>query len=321
MKLTPHFSLREMTRNEYAVRHEMDNTPDETALANLTFTAKRLELIREYISKALGKDTPILVFSAYRNLGVNLAIGSDEQSAHIKGLAADIGVVGLTAVQVVELIKEMEEKGLMTYTWLTHEQRSGAVGEWVHIDFADINQDEVLQPTASAEVKPKQPERNPDDWLTPNFSKREMTRSDTAIRLGIRNVPNAQEWAYIKYTAEWLEKIRAYVGGRAIVVSSCFRCAEVNRRVGGSSSSAHCFGLAVDFDIVGYTSAQTANVLKEMKMKGLLNYDQNILEFPKLGAGAWVHLGFKPNGRGNRNQELTANKVRGKTTYQPGLLA
>lgn len=58
-----------------------------------------------------------------------------------------------------------------------------------------------------------------------------------------------------------------------------------------------------------------------MRQKGLLDYDQNILEFPKLGDGAWVHIGFKPNGKGNRRQELTASRVNGKTRYSAGLLA
>lgn len=143
----------------------------------------------------------------------------------------------------------MKDLGLIKYTWLTCQQRGGAVGEWVHIDFADIDQSETLKPIETEKIEIRLPEKNPDDWVTPNFSKRELTRSDTAIRLKIDNTPNAQEWAYIKYSAEWLEKIRAYAG-RPIIVSSCFRCAAVNRRVGGSSTSAHCFGLAVDFDIV-----------------------------------------------------------------------
>lgn len=320
MKLTPHFSLKELTRNEYAVRNELDNTPDEIALKNLNFTATRMEQIRAYASKQRGQDTPIVVHSAFRSLEVNRALGSDDGSAHILGLAVDFGMVGYTSQQAVDLIQEMKELGLISYTYLTCQQRGGTVGEWVHIDFADIEQSEILKPIETEKIEIRLPEKNPDDWVTPNFSKREMTRSDTAIRLGIANTPNAQEWAYIKYSAEWLEKIRAYAG-RPIIVSSCFRCVAVNRRVGGSSTSAHCFGLAVDFDIVGYTSAQTAHLLKEMRQKGLLDYDQNILEFPKFGDGAWVHIGFKPNGRGNRRQELTANRVNGKTRYSAGLQA
>ena len=55
--------------------------------------------------------------------------------------------------------------------------------------------------------------------ITEHFSLKELTRSETARRLGIPNVPSAAEMGNIQYTAEQLEKIRAYVG-RGIVVNS-----------------------------------------------------------------------------------------------------
>lgn len=328
MKLTPHFSLREMTRNEYAIRNEINNEPSSEVLENLKTSANHLETIRAYFSAKSGKDTPIVVYSGYRSLELNTALGSSDDSAHITGLAVDFGVFGYTPDQVVKTIEEMREKGLIDYAYLTNEQRSGDVNNWVHIDFTIDNEIkdvvEVTVPTAEPIIEP--PTRNPADWVTEHFSWREMTRSDTAVRLGLSNKPNAAERENIIYTAKQLEKIRAYASEKngkdtGIIVTSCFRSQIVNARVGGSSSSAHRYGLAVDFDIVGYTSAQTANLLKEMRQKGLLSYDQNILEYPKLGAGAWVHVGFKHGGRGHRLQDLTANKVRGRTVYSAGLLA
>lgn len=326
MKLSPHFSLKEMTQNEFATRHNLDNTPDENVLKNLKFSCERMEQIRAFASAKLGRETPIVVYSGFRSLDVNRALGSDDNSAHIQGLAVDFGISGCTAAQTVELLEEMKHLNLISYTYLTAQQRSGTVGEWVHIDFADVSQDENLPDIQTVEITPTQPEKNPADWITEHFSWREMTRSDTAIRLKIKNIPNEAERANIKYCAEKLEEVRAYVSNKngkdtGIVVTSCFRCELLNQKVGGAPSSAHRFGLAVDFDIIGYTSAQTAKLLKEMKDKGVLSYDQNILEFPKLGDGAWVHLGFKANPRHNRHQELTANKINGKTNYSAGLLA
>lgn len=163
-------------------------------------------------------------------------------------------------------------------------------------------------------------------YVTKNFSWNEMTRSTTAARHGIENIPNETERANILRVAQELEKIRAYASEKrgqdtAIIVSSCFRSERVNKLVGGSSTSAHRFGLAADFDIQGYTSIRAAELVKEMADKGLIEYDQLILEFPKNGAGAWVHIGFKANSAHNRHQELTANKVNGKTVYSQGLLA
>lgn len=169
-------------------------------------------------------------------------------------------------------------------------------------------------------------ERNPNDWVTEHFSRKELTKSNTAARLGIDNTPSTTEWENIKYTAEQLEKIRAYVTEKlgketAVIVSSCFRCVKLNKAVGGSATSAHCHGLAADFDIAGLTSPQTAKLVREMRSKGLIDYDQLILEYPKNGNGAWVHIGFKTGGKGHRHQELTANRVNGKTVYSAGLLA
>lgn len=163
-------------------------------------------------------------------------------------------------------------------------------------------------------------------YVTEHFSWNEMTRSTTAARHGIDNTPNETERLNILRVAQELEKIRAYASEKrgkdtAIIVSSCFRNEQVNNLVGGSKTSAHRFGLAVDFDIQGYTSVQTAELVKEMADKGLIQYDQLILEFPKNGSGAWVHIGFKANPEHNRHQELTANKVNGKTVYSRGLLA
>lgn len=170
------------------------------------------------------------------------------------------------------------------------------------------------------------PARNPDDWVTEHFSWREMTRSQTAARRGIDNTPNTEQRKNIAYTAAQLEKIRAYVAEkygapRAVIVSSGFRCLTLNRAIGGSTTSAHIYGLAADFDIQGLTSPQTARLIKDMADKELIAYDQLILEYPKHGNAAWVHIGFKPNGQGQRNQELTANRVNGKTVYSAGLLA
>lgn len=153
--------------------------------------------------------------------------------------------------------------------------------------------------------------------ITEHFSFKELTRSETARRLGLQNVPSAAEMANIQYTAEQLEKIRAYVG-RGIVVTSCFRSERVNKAVGGSPTSAHRFGLAADCDAIGLTSLAFAKEIIKMRDEGEIKFDQLILEFPERGDGAWVHIGFRRNSP-MRNQIMTATKKNGKTVYLPGL--
>ena len=160
--------------------------------------------------------------------------------------------------------------------------------------------------------------------ITPHFSYRELTRSETARRHGVSNTTSQADLANITYTANQLEKVRAYLNNKyqkpiAIIVTSCFRSEKVNKLVGGSKTSAHRFGLAADCDATGFTSRAFAKEIIEMRDKGLITFDQLILEFPERGDGAWVHLGFKKDGKGQRNQILTAAKRNGKTVYLQGL--
>ena len=162
-------------------------------------------------------------------------------------------------------------------------------------------------------------------YISKHFSYREMTRSETARRHGIDNTPSPSELDNIRYTAEQMEKVREYLNEKyqkpiAIIVTSCFRNEKVNRLVGGSRASAHRYGLAADCDATGFTSTAFAKEIIQMKDKGLIDYDQLILEFPERGDGAWVHIGFKKNGAGNRRQVLTAVKRNGKTVYLQGLV-
>lgn len=153
--------------------------------------------------------------------------------------------------------------------------------------------------------------------VTQNFSLRELTRSETARRMGVENIPTEKEMQNIRKTAEQLEKIREYVG-RGIIVTSCFRSEHVNKLVGGSPTSAHRFGSAADCDAIGMTSFAFAKKLIEMRDVGKLVFDQLILEFPERGDGAWVHVGFRWHSP-MRNQVLTAKKIKGKTVYLQGL--
>jgi uncharacterized protein YcbK (DUF882 family) len=133
MKLSPNFTLEELTQSETANRKGLDNTPTEEAKANLVRLARFLEEVR----RALGR--PIMVNSAYRSPKVNEAIGSKSTSQHCIGCAADIRVPGLTPDDIVkELLK----------TNLEYDQLIREFDSWVHISipnkFADKPRRQVL---------------------------------------------------------------------------------------------------------------------------------------------------------------------------------
>jgi len=133
MKLSPNFTLEELTQSEIATRMGLDNTPTEEIKANLVRLARFLEEVR----RVLGR--PIMVNSAYRSPKVNEAIGSKPTSQHCVGCAADIKVPGLTPDDIVkELLK----------TNLEYDQLIREFDSWVHIsipnNFADKPRKQVL---------------------------------------------------------------------------------------------------------------------------------------------------------------------------------
>ena len=83
MRLSPHFSLEELTHSDTATRLGIDNTPTVEIIDNLTFLANELEYVRNILG------TPMLVSSGYRSYALNDHLGSKRTSSHCKGLAVD----------------------------------------------------------------------------------------------------------------------------------------------------------------------------------------------------------------------------------------
>lgn len=132
------------------------------------------------------------------------------------------------------------------------------------------------------------------------FSLEEMTRSDTAARLGIKNVPTGVTLACLHESAENMLRVRKLLGDRPITVNSGYRSPELNKHIPGSSNtSAHTLGWAVDFTCKGYgTPMQIAQ--KIAKSDIMDDVDQLIHEYD-----SWVHISWDPR---NRKQLLTINK-------------
>ena len=96
MNLTEHFTLEELTHTDH---RELENTPNETELANIQRLAEFLEELKTVLG---GK--PIMVNSAFRSKAVNDAVGSKDTSQHRIGCAADLRVPSMTPDQVVKAI-------------------------------------------------------------------------------------------------------------------------------------------------------------------------------------------------------------------------
>lgn len=152
--------------------------------------------------------------------------------------------------------------------------------------------------------------------LSANFTLKELTKSDTATRLGLDNTPDEQALENLKTLCEKvLQPVREHFG-KSVTVNSGYRSPESNAAVGGSKTSDHCKGQAADIEIVGVANADLAQWIMDN-----LDYTQLILEFytPGIPDSGWVHVSYDPNNL--KKQELTATKVAGKTTYLNGLVA
>lgn len=124
--------------------------------------------------------------------------------------------------------------------------------------------------------------------LTEHFTLEEFTDSQTAARQGINNVPpaNSQERKNIQRTAEVMEKVRTLLNHKPVLISSGYRSPQVNAAVGGSKTSAHMSGLAVDFSCPGFGTPK--HICKHLHSHMVaLGIDQLIHEYD-----TWVHLGL-----------------------------
>ena len=78
------------------------------------------------------------------------------------------------------------------------------------------------------------------------FKKEEFTQSATAVLLGIDNTPSKEHVANLeRLVAHVLDPVRE-AWGSPIIVSSGYRCPELNARVGGVKTSYHLHGMAAD---------------------------------------------------------------------------
>lgn len=145
--------------------------------------------------------------------------------------------------------------------------------------------------------------------LSPHFDLSEFVFSQTAVRLGISNYPPEKA---IDNLAELchnvLEPLREQIN-KPIRISSGYRSPELNKAIGGASTSQHQTGNAVDLTVHGWTVNQVYHFIKH----SAIDFDQLIEEFADSPTGGWIHISYV---EGNNRQEcLIATKKDGKTVY------
>jgi hypothetical protein len=146
--------------------------------------------------------------------------------------------------------------------------------------------------------------------LSKNFTYKEFTYSATAVMKDLDNTPTEEHLQNgILLCENILEKIRAKFG--KVIISSFYRGFRLNKAVGGSSTSQHCYGQAADFVVPGVSLRIVMDWI--IKESGLL-WDQVIFEdLQKDGSAIWIHISYDK--KRARRQALTMKKINGKATY------
>ena len=145
--------------------------------------------------------------------------------------------------------------------------------------------------------------------ISKNFTRAEIEHSNTAKRLGIKNEMSEEHLENMEMLiTELIQPLRDSVG--PIRISSGYRNPSLNRAIGGSRSSQHCKGEALDIQF--WQMGKMMNILiYEWILDSGLEFDQMINEFDF----AWIHISLKE--KDNRKQVLEAYKNKdGDTAYK-----
>ena len=148
--------------------------------------------------------------------------------------------------------------------------------------------------------------------LSTNLTLSEVIKSNTATRNNISNEPTKQHLQnLVVLAANIFQPIREHFN-KPIYLSSGYRSKALNKAIGGSKTSQHCKGEAIDIDNDFRNSVTNKEIFDYIKDH--LEFDQLISEAGTVENPAWVHVSYRPEPRG---EILRAYILKGKTQYEP----
>ena len=128
MKLSEHFTLRELTKT----KTKIENVPNEEQVENLKRLCRWLERLRKRWNDKYGEgDDPIVINSGFRSPAVNKAVGGVPNSNHLTGCAVDIRCVGMEqALRYAAILLDISDLSHEDYDELLIEQKRSVI--WIH---------------------------------------------------------------------------------------------------------------------------------------------------------------------------------------------
>ena len=155
--------------------------------------------------------------------------------------------------------------------------------------------------------------------LSEHITLGEVTKSS---HTEIDNIPSRMAIENLKRVCEWLEELRFTYNTlyclkpgedyetsknvEPIIINSGYRSPELNKKVGGSPSSNHLTGCAVDIRVAGIEQAlRYAVILMDYADETRQDYDELLIERNK-GGGYWLHFAVRP--KDNRRRTVIIQK-------------
>lgn len=140
--------------------------------------------------------------------------------------------------------------------------------------------------------------RSSSPWPSSRYTLATLTRSGRAARDGIRNTPGGAERAALAALAVQLDNITTYAG--PLSITSGYRSPTLNDAVGGSDSSQHMHGEAVDCKSSRHPGIKLPTLLFRLVQGGKVQVDQ-VIYYPSTGH---THVSYTTK-RSNRNEFRT----------------
>ena len=139
--------------------------------------------------------------------------------------------------------------------------------------------------------------------LSPHFTLEELTTTD---HREFDNTPSAFEIANLTRLADFLEQVKAALGGKPVMVNSAFRSKQVNDAVGSKDTSQHRVGCAADIRVPGVTPDQVVKAVMAAK----LPFEQLIREFDR-----WTHISIPNDPKGKPRRQVLIIDKQGARPY------
>jgi len=150
--------------------------------------------------------------------------------------------------------------------------------------------------------------------ISDHITYKEATYSSTAVNLNIDNTPNAEQLSNMMLVAiKVFEPMRVHFDV-PIHIASFFRSKKLNKALGGSTTSDHMKGRAIDVDADKYNSIRNKHIFEYIRT--VLDFDQLIAENVsdnKWNDIGWVHFSYRSTG--NRKEVLLSEVYNGKRMY------